>query len=108
MIHQSTSVEQTESIAADLSRTFRGGEILALHGDLGAGKTQFVRGLLIGLGGNPRTVSSPTFVLHNIYDTGRIPLHHFDAYRTSSPDDFESVGFTELLNQNAILAIEWP
>ena len=56
----STSVAQTEAVAAELATTLHGGECLALHGEMGAGKTQFVRGLLRGLGGNPRTVSSPT------------------------------------------------
>src|SRR4051812_8257945 len=66
VIHLSDSPEQTQALAAAMAKTFRGGECVALHGDLGAGKTQFVRGLLRGLGGNPRTVSSPTFVLLNV------------------------------------------
>src|SRR5205807_1088793 len=71
------------------------------------GKTQFVRGLLIGLGGNPRSVSSPTFVLLNVYDTGRLPLYHLDAYRVHGPDDFETIGFSELLEQGGIVVVEW-
>jgi tRNA threonylcarbamoyladenosine biosynthesis protein TsaE len=105
---ESHSVEQTQSIAADLARTLQAGAVLALHGDLGAGKTQFVRGLLEGLGGNPRTVSSPTYVLLNIYPTGRLTLYHLDAYRIAAPSDFDSVGFTELLEQGGIVAVEWP
>jgi len=104
----SHSVEQTEDIAADFARHLPPNSTLALHGNLGAGKTQFVRGLLIGLGGNPRTVSSPTYILLNIYHTGRLPLYHLDAYRITTPDDFESVGFTELLDQGGIVAVEWP
>ena len=73
-MHESTSVDQTESIAAEMSACFVGGEVVALHGELGAGKTQFVRGLLRGLGGQPRTVNSPTFALLNVYDTGRLTL----------------------------------
>src|SRR4051795_2558659 len=84
--HLSHSVADTERIAADLARTLSPNTAIALHGDLGAGKTQFVRGLLIGLGGNPRTVSSPTYVLLNVYDTGRMPLYHLDAYRVAGPD----------------------
>jgi tRNA threonylcarbamoyladenosine biosynthesis protein TsaE len=106
--HESHSVEQTESIAANFARHLPPSTTLALHGNLGAGKTQFVRGLLIGLGGNPRTVSSPTYVLLNIYHTGRLPLYHLDAYRITTPEDFESVGFTELLDQGGIVAVEWP
>jgi tRNA threonylcarbamoyladenosine biosynthesis protein TsaE len=105
---QSHSVAETEAIAAELARSFHGGEVVALHGDLGAGKTQFVRGLVRGLGGEPRSVSSPTFVLLNVYDTGRLTVYHLDAYRTSGEEDFEGIGFTELLDQGAVVAIEWP
>ena len=103
----SASVEQTESIAAALASTLRGGECVALHGDLGAGKTQFVRGLVRGLSGNPRAVSSPTFVLLNIYDVGRLKVFHLDAYRVSGADDFESIGFGELLEQRGVVVVEW-
>ena len=107
MTHESTSVEQTESIAADLATTLVGGECIALEGDLGAGKTQFVRGLLRGLGGNPRSVSSPTFMLLNIYETGRLTLYHLDAYRVHGAEDFESIGFLELLEQGGVVVVEW-
>ncbi len=107
MKRASTSVGQTEAIAAELAATLRGGECIALHGDLGAGKTQFVRGLVRALGGNPRTVSSPTFVLLNIYDTGRLNVFHLDAYRAGGSDDFESIGFSELLEQRGVVVVEW-
>jgi tRNA threonylcarbamoyladenosine biosynthesis protein TsaE len=103
----SASVAQTEAIAAALAETLRGGECVALHGDLGAGKTQFVRGLVAGLGGNARSVSSPTFVLLNIYESGRLKVFHLDAYRVSGADDFESIGFTELLDQRGVVVVEW-
>jgi tRNA threonylcarbamoyladenosine biosynthesis protein TsaE len=105
--HLSRSPDQTQQIAADLARTLAPSSTLALHGNLGAGKTQFVRGLLTGLGGNPRAVSSPTYVLLNIYDTGRLPLFHLDAYRVAGPEDFDAIGFNELLEQNAIVVVEW-
>lgn len=107
MTYESHSVEQTESIAAHLAEKLVGGECIALHGDLGAGKTQFVRGLLRGLGGNPRSVSSPTFMLLNIYETGRLTLYHLDAYRVHGAEDFESIGFTELLEQGGVVVVEW-
>ena len=107
MTHASHSVEQTEAIAVDVARTLRGGEVVALHGDLGAGKTQFVRGLVRGLGGNPHAVSSPTFVLLNVYDGGRLTVFHLDAYRVHGPEDFESIGFTELLDQGGVVVVEW-
>jgi tRNA threonylcarbamoyladenosine biosynthesis protein TsaE len=108
VVHHSHSVAKTEAIAAELARTLVGGECIALYGDLGAGKTQFVRGLVRGLGGQPRSVSSPTFVLLNIYDTGRLPLYHLDAYRTHGAEDFEAIGFAELLEQGGVVALEWP
>ncbi len=107
-MYESTSVGQTEAIAADLSQHLVGGEVIALHGDLGAGKTQFVRGLVRGLGGETRSVSSPTYMLLNVYDQGRLRVFHLDAYRVGGSDDFEAIGFTELLDQNGVVAVEWP
>ncbi len=107
MIRHSHSVHQTEAIAAELARTLSGGECIALYGELGAGKTQFVRGLVAGLGGNPHTVSSPTFVLLNVYDAGRLKLFHLDAYRLGGADDFEAIGFAELLEQGGVVVVEW-
>jgi tRNA threonylcarbamoyladenosine biosynthesis protein TsaE len=107
MIHESHSVAQTEAIAAQLAKTLTGGECVALDGPLGAGKTQFVRGLAAALGADPRAVSSPTFVLLNIYRGGRIPLFHLDAYRVAGAEDFESIGFSELLEQNGVVVVEW-
>lgn len=105
-IHQSDSVAQTEAIGAELARTLRGGECIALEGDLGAGKTQFVRGLVRGLGGPARAVSSPTFVLLNVYPGGRLTVYHLDAYRVTL-EDFESIGFAELLEQGGVVVVEW-
>ena len=107
MTRTSTSVEQTEAVAAELALTFRGGECVALDGELGAGKTQFVRGLVRALGGEPRSVSSPTYVLLNIYDSGRLKVFHLDAYRVGGADDFESIGFSELLEQRGVVVVEW-
>lgn len=107
MIRRSNSVEETEAIAEELACGLVGGEVIALEGELGAGKTQFVRGLLRGLGGNPRSVSSPTFVLLNVYDSGRLKLFHLDAYRVIGAQDFEAIGFAELLEQNGVVVIEW-
>ena len=107
-MYESHSVEETEQIAAHLAANLQPGDCIALDGELGAGKTQFVRGLLVGLNGNPRTVSSPTYVLLNIYDTGRLHLYHLDAYRIGGSDDFEGIGFSELLEQGGVVAVEWP
>jgi tRNA threonylcarbamoyladenosine biosynthesis protein TsaE len=106
--YTTASVAETESVAATIADECRGGEVIALSGDLGAGKTQFVRGLVRALGGEPRAVSSPTFVLLNVYDGGRLTVYHLDAYRVSGADDFEAIGFTELLEQGGVVAVEWP
>jgi tRNA threonylcarbamoyladenosine biosynthesis protein TsaE len=109
-IIDSASVAQTEAIAADLASRLRGGECIALHGDLGAGKTQFVRGLVRALGGDPRRVSSPTFVLLNVYDNEppRLTVYHLDAYRVHGAQDFEAIGFAELLEQpGGVVVVEW-
>jgi tRNA threonylcarbamoyladenosine biosynthesis protein TsaE len=103
----SRSVADTESAAADLARTLRGGECIALIGELGAGKTQFVRGLVRGLGGDERAVSSPTYVLLNVYDNGTLVVYHLDAYRVRGAADFEAIGFDELLEQNGVVIVEW-
>ena len=106
--HESHSVRETEQIAAGLARTLTGGEVVALYGDLGAGKTQFTRGLVIGLGGDGHDVSSPTFVLLNVYETPRLKVFHLDAYRVTGADDFDAIGFSELLDQGGVVVIEWP
>jgi tRNA threonylcarbamoyladenosine biosynthesis protein TsaE len=107
LTYDSTSVEQTEQIAIDLAQRLKGGECIALFGDLGAGKTQFVRGIVKGLGGNAHAVSSPTFVLLNVYDSGRLKVFHLDAYRVHGADDFEAIGFSELLEQGGVVVVEW-
>src|SRR3982751_6862428 len=106
--HVCHSVNQTEALAAEFAKSLKGGECIALHGEMGAGKTHFVRGLVRGLGGAERSVSSPTYVLLNVYDTGRLKVFHLDAYRVSGSGDFESIGFSELLEQGGVVVIEWP
>ncbi len=105
--HISRSVKGTEALGAALAERLKGGECIALQGPLGAGKTQFVGGLVGGLGGDVRSVSSPTYVLLNVYDTGRLSVYHLDAYRVTE-DDLEGIGFTELLEQKGVVVVEWP
>jgi tRNA threonylcarbamoyladenosine biosynthesis protein TsaE len=104
---ESGSVAETLAVAAELARTLGPGAAIALHGNLGAGKTQFVRGLVEALGANPRAVSSPTYVLLNIYEGGRLTVYHLDAYRVVGAEDFEGIGFTELLEQGGVVVVEW-
>jgi tRNA threonylcarbamoyl adenosine modification protein YjeE len=106
-IYRSRSVEQTEAIAAEIAGGLVGGECIALHGDLGVGKTQFTRGIVRALGGDPLAVSSPTFVLLNVYHTSRFDVFHLDAYRVSGPEELETIGFGELLGQGGVVIVEW-
>jgi tRNA threonylcarbamoyladenosine biosynthesis protein TsaE len=107
VIRRSSSSTETELIAAELAATLCGGNCIALHGDLGAGKTQFVRGLVAGVAGPWRRVNSPTYSLLNIYEGGRLTVYHLDAYRVKGAGDFDAIGFPELLEQGAIVAVEW-
>ena len=107
MQYRTQSVAETEEVAGGLARTLVGGECIALEGNLGAGKTQFVRGLVKGLGGTGRAVSSPTFVLLNVYEHARLTVYHLDAYRVSGAEDLEAIGFTELLDQGGVVVVEW-
>ena len=101
--------DATEEIGRALAASLGTADVLALYGDLGAGKTRLVRGLVAGLGGDPDTVSSPTFTLVHTYPTAGPPLVHIDAYRLSHPDDFRRIGGDELLEDAAVITvIEWP
>jgi tRNA threonylcarbamoyladenosine biosynthesis protein TsaE len=101
------SVEETQALGAQLAETLDAGGVLALYGDLGTGKTHLVKGVAEGLGLPPSTVRSPTFTILHTYDEGRRPLHHFDAYRVQSPDEFVELGFEEYVYGNGITCIEW-
>ncbi len=97
---------ETEALAAELAAAFRGGEIVLLSGELGAGKTVFVRGLARGVGADPEEVASPTFVLLTRYP-GRLMLHHADLYRLAGGGDDLELGLEELPGPRGVLAIEW-
>lgn len=105
---ESHSEAETETIAAELAGELRGGEVIFLEGDLGAGKTAFVRGLAQGLGAPEESVASPTFVIQTTYPCadGRY-LHHADLYRLASELGAEDVGLFELPGERDVLAVEW-
>jgi tRNA threonylcarbamoyladenosine biosynthesis protein TsaE len=102
----SQSEEETVGIARRLADTLAAGDIVLLFGDLGAGKTAFVRGLAEGLNIDPADVTSPTFTLVQEYRAGRLPLIHVDLYRLNNPREIDDLGLEEL-GANAVLAIEW-
>jgi tRNA threonylcarbamoyladenosine biosynthesis protein TsaE len=101
-----TSVGETEGLAETLAASLRGGEVVLLSGELGSGKTAFVRGLARGLGIDPDEVASPTFVLLTSYP-GRLRLHHADLYRLAGNGDDLELGLEELPGPAGVLAIEW-
>ena len=100
------SVAETEDVAAALAGRFAGGEVVLLSGELGAGKTAFVRGLARGVGVDPTEVASPTFVLLTAY-AGRFTLHHADLYRLEARDADRELGLEELPGPAGVLAVEW-
>ena len=106
MIFQTDCVEQTEAVGAHLASKLQAGDVLALYGDLGSGKTAFVRGLARGLGVEER-VCSPTYTLVNEYVSGRLPLFHFDMYRLQNADDLFDIGWEDYLERGGVCAVEW-
>ncbi|MFR1435776.1 MAG: tRNA (adenosine(37)-N6)-threonylcarbamoyltransferase complex ATPase subunit type 1 TsaE [Acutalibacteraceae bacterium] len=98
--------QETEDLGAKLSSHLKAGDVVALYGGLGMGKTAFVRGMAAGLGLDCTQVSSPTFALVNDYG-GNPPLVHFDMYRINSWEDLYSTGFFDYLDAGAVLAVEW-
>ena len=84
----------------------RGGEVIGLDGDLGAGKTHFCKGLVAGLGSDD-AVTSPTFALVQEYRGGRLPVFHFDWYRLDSAAELDRIGWDEYLDEGGIVVVEW-
>lgn len=102
-----SSPEETKRLAVKLVSTLRPGDVLALEGELGSGKTQFVQGLAKGLGvSQDGYVRSPTFTLLNEY-RGRMPLYHFDFYRLYDPLELDDLGLEEYFDGKGITVIEW-
>jgi tRNA threonylcarbamoyladenosine biosynthesis protein TsaE len=103
----SSSEQDTRSIASAFARDLAMGTVLLLSGDLGAGKTAFVRGLAEGLGIDPGDVTSPTFTLVHEYRGGRLPLIHVDLYRLDRAD-LDEIGLDQDLAATGVVAVEWP
>jgi tRNA threonylcarbamoyladenosine biosynthesis protein TsaE len=103
-----SSLEETQKLASHLASSVTPGSILTLTGELGAGKTTFIRFLVEALGGSADCVSSPTFNYLNEYGTADSVVYHFDLYRLKNVDEFISAGFLDQLEDKAICCIEWP
>ena len=105
---KTSSPEETRAFAKTFAKTLPPGTVLCLQGQLGSGKTTFVKGLAEGLGfKHPEQVKSPTFVLMHIYKA-KTPLYHFDCYRLDSLEELENIGFVDFINDpKAISCVEW-
>ena len=106
MEYVSNSPAETEALGAALAGRLKPGAVVAFSGDLGAGKTAFVRGMARGLDICER-VTSPTFTIVNEYEGGRLPLFHFDMYRLSSSDELFDIGWEDYLVRGGVCAVEW-
>lgn len=101
----SQSVLETENLGKYLAKSLLPGDFVALYGDLGIGKTAFVRGVASQLGDN--SASSPTFGIVHEYDT-EPPVLHFDVYRLHDEDDLEAIGYDDYMSSGSIVLMEWP
>ena len=106
MEYRSNSPGETEALGAALAKLLWPGAVVAFTGDLGAGKTAFVRGMAQGLGVAGR-VTSPTFTIVNEYEGGRLPLFHFDMYRLGSAEELFDIGWEDYLDRGGVCAVEW-
>ncbi|MGH9386379.1 MAG: tRNA (adenosine(37)-N6)-threonylcarbamoyltransferase complex ATPase subunit type 1 TsaE [Vicinamibacterales bacterium] len=104
--HTSNSELETRAIAAALASRLGAGDIILLRGDLGTGKTAFVRGLASGLGTDPDEVTSPTFTIVHEYRGGRLPIVHVDLYRLGMAE-LNEIGLDEALASTGVVAVEW-
>ncbi len=102
---ETNSPEETWTLAAELAEELGAGTVIALHGDLGAGKTCFIQGFAAALGID-EPITSPTYTLIGEYE-GSLPLHHIDLYRLSGPEEALGLGLEEYFDVNGITAIEW-
>lgn len=105
-VFHSQSETDTFEIGVSLGQACRSGDILLLEGDLGAGKTVFSKGFGKGLG-VVEPISSPTFTIVQIYESGRLPLYHFDAYRIADVEEMEEIGYEDYFYGQGACLIEW-
>jgi len=103
----SNSPEETKQLGMRLAEELQPGDVILLEGPLGAGKSEFARGVAKGLG-VAETVTSPSFTILNVYESGRLPLYHFDWYRLESAEELYELGMDEYLGGAGVALVEWP
>ncbi len=106
MVIETRSPEETFRTGEELGRNASAGQVFALIGDLGVGKTVFTQGLAKGLG-IEEAVSSPTFTIVQVYEGGRLPFYHFDVYRIGDVEEMDEVGFDDYVMGDGVSLIEW-
>lgn len=104
--YESLSPDDTFRLGKDIAEKALPGQVLALTGDLGTGKTLFTQGFARGLGIDG-PVNSPTFTILQVYDDGRLPFYHFDVYRIADPEEMDEIGFDEYVYGEGVCLIEW-
>lgn len=102
----SKSTRRTQQLGEELGRQLGKGDVVALTGELGAGKTCFAQGLVKGLGVKTGKITSPTFILMNVY-SGRLPVYHFDVYRMHNMNEILDIGYEEFFYGDGVTIIEW-
>ncbi len=102
----SHSVQETRAAGATLAETVRPGDVLALVGELGTGKTEFARGFVSALC-TEASVRSPTFSIVNIHESSRFPVYHFDFYRLKNKEELVEIGFYEYVRADGVALVEW-
>ena len=103
---EARTADDTRAVGAALTELLRFGDVVALTGELGAGKTTFVQGAARGMG-STATVLSPTFTLVREYPDGRLPIHHVDIYRLERVQDVLDLGFEEMTDDGGVVFVEW-
>lgn len=106
MVIETWGPEETRAFGKKMGQEARPGQVICLNGDLGVGKTIFTQGFAEGLGIS-EPVNSPTFTIVQQYDTGRLPLYHFDVYRIGDIEEMEEIGYDDYFFGNGVCLIEW-
>lgn len=106
MKYESSREQETFALGERIGREAQPGDIYALLGDLGVGKTVFTKGFAKGLGIDEH-VNSPTFTILQVYDEGRLPLYHFDVYRIGDPEEMDEIGYEDCFFGSGVCLVEW-
>ncbi len=107
MMIRTNSAAETRQLGEQIAKELKAGDVILLEGGLGAGKSELARGIARGLGVQ-ETVTSPSFTILNVYDSGRLPLYHFDWYRLESEEELYELGMDEYLGGDGVALVEWP